>query len=552
MKNLYKVVKHFTHIFLLFFCVLLNAQKKQQFTVQDSLRGSITTERIWWDLQHYNLDIEVFPETKFIKGKNTIKYKVLSSHSLMQIDLQAPMKITSATQNSNLLDITRKGNVHYIKLDKSQIIGAIDSICIYFEGNPRTAKNAPWDAGFSWKKDDHGIDFIATSCQGQGASIWWPNKDHMYDEPDLGVTEIFTVPEHLTAVGNGRLIKETHDGINKIRTFIWNVNNPINNYGVNINIGNYTNFTEKFNGENGVLDCSYYVLQQNLKKAKIQFKEAKRTLSAFEHWFGRYPFYQDGYKLVEVPYLGMEHQSSVTYGNGYKNGYRGRDLSQTGWGLKFDFIIVHETGHEWFANNITNKDIADMWIHESFTNYSESLFLDYHFGTKAANEYIIGLRKRIQNDVPIIGQYNVNHEGSGDMYFKGANMLHNIRQIINNDTKWKNILRGLNKEFHHQTVSTAQIENYLIKKSKKHLQPIFNQYLRTIKIPKLEYKLVNNCIEYRWTNCLDNFNMPIKLLSHNSSKWIKPTTKWKKSKLKKGFSEVKIDPNFYIESIRIN
>lgn len=528
------------------------AQNEPTFTKHDSIRGSITPERIWWDLQHYNLELEVFPNTKFIKGKNTIRYKVLSAHKVMQIDLQSPMKLTKVNFHNKPLSITKYGNAHYINFPKNQITGSIDSITLNFEGKPRTAKNAPWDAGFSWRKDEDGIDFIATSCQGQGASVWWPNKDHMYDEPDFGITEIYTVPEHLTAVGNGRMISEIHHEQDKKKTFTWKVINPINNYGVNLNIGNYTHFNEEFNGENGILDCSYYVLKQHLQKAKKHFTEAKKTLEAFEHWFGPYPFYEDGYKLVEVPYLGMEHQSSVTYGNGYQFGYFGRDLSKTGWGLKFDFIIVHETGHEWFANNITNEDIADMWIHESFTNYSESLFLDYHYGTKAANEYIIGLRKIIKNDIPIIGHYHVNHEGSGDMYFKGSNMLHTIRQIVNDDVRWKKILRGLNKEFYHQTVTTKQIENYLIKKTHKKLQFIFDQYLRTTKIPKLEYKIVNQCLAYRWTNCVSTFNMPIKFLENTSEKWITPSTKWKKSKLKKESSKITFDPNFYIETIQIH
>ena len=552
MKHTTKHYSVYCYIFSLFTCYLLSAQKTPIFYQQDTLRGSITSERIWWDLQHYNLELEVFPNTKFIKGKNTIRYKVLSDNNRMQIDLQAPMKLTTASQYNTELNIEKLGNAHYLTLKKNQIIGTIDSVTICFEGTPRVAKNAPWDAGFSWKKDSQGNDFIATSCQGQGASVWWPNKDHMYDEPDFGIIETFTVPENLTAVGNGRLIKKSHNKIEKKKSFTWKVVNPINNYGVNINIGNYVNFEETYLGKKGELYCSYYVLEQDLSLAKEQFKEAKRTLEALEYWFGPYPFYEDSYKLVQVPYLGMEHQSSVTYGNGFKNGYLGNDLSRTGWGLKFDFIIVHESGHEWFANNITNKDIADMWIHESFTNYSESLFLDYHFGTKAANEYVIGLRGGIQNDKPIIGHYDVNHEGSSDMYYKGANMLHNIRQIIDNDKKWRSILNGLNNEFYHETVTTKQIEDYLIKVSKKDLQKIFDQYLRTTQIPKFEYKITNNCLEYKWSNCVANFNMPLKIYLNNKNKWLKPSTSWKKLKLKKEVTEVKIDPNFYIETVMLN
>jgi aminopeptidase N len=348
------------------------------------------------------------------------------------------------------------------------------------------------------------------------------------------------------SVANGRLI-HTKENSNQTNTATWKVVNPINNYGVNINIGDYVHFSEKYKGKKGVLDCDYYVLSYNLEKAKKQFKEVSRTLEAFEHWFGPYPFYEDSFKLVEVPYLGMEHQSSVTYGNGYQNGYKGSDLSGSGWGLKFDFIIVHESGHEWFANSITNIDMADMWIHESFTAYSESLFLDYHFGTEASNAYVTGTRKKIQNDRPIIGDYNVNSSGSSDMYYKGANMLHTLRQIIDNDEKWRSILVGLNSNFYHQTVSTQQIENYINNHIKIDLTAFFEQYLRTIKIPFLEYKLENNDLSYRWSNVVDDFSIPIKVYLNATSHWISPTGNWKKLAWNKNINTFSVDKNFYIQ-----
>jgi len=387
---------------------LLN--EKSDFSRQNTLRGSITPERIWWDLTYYHLDVTVDPDTKYISGKNTIKYKVLSANKSMQIDLQAPLKIIKVTQDGKELDIIHEGNAHFVQLIKDQNIGKTESIVVYYHGNPKEAINAPWDGGFSWKKDKNGNDFVATSCQGLGASVWWPCKDHMYDEVESMRISV-TVPNHLMDVSNGRLESIENHGTTK--TYTWFVDNPINNYGVNVNIGDYAHFSEIFYGEKGDLDLDYYVLKGNLEKAKKHFKDAPKMMKAFEHWFGPYPFYEDGFKLVEVPYLGMEHQSSVTYGNKYMKGYLGRDLSGTGWGLKFDFIIIHESGHEWFANNITNKDIADMWIHESFTNYSESLFLDYYYGKKASSEYVIGLRKSIANKKPIIGKYNLNNEGSG-------------------------------------------------------------------------------------------------------------------------------------------
>ena len=521
--------------------------QQSNFSKQDTLRGSITPERVWWDLLHYNLDFKVSPYSKSIEGSNLIRYEVLSKNQLIQIDLQPPMVITSVLENNKELNYKRDGNVYYIQLKKNQQIGAINEITIHFKGAPKISNNPPWDDGFTWEKDNNGTDFIATSCQGGGSSIWWPSKDHMYDEPDQGIELSVTAPKHLISVANGRLI-QTKENSNKTNTSTWKVVHPINNYGVNINIGDYVHFSEKYKGKKGNLDCDYYVLSYNLEKAKKQFKEVSRTLEAFEYWFGPYPFYEDSYKLVEVPYLGMEHQSSVTYGNGYQNGYKGIDLSGTGWGLKFDFIIVHESGHEWFANNITNIDIADMWIHESFTAYSENLFLDYHFGTEASNAYVTGTRKNIQNDKPIIGNYNVNNSGSSDMYYKGANMLHTLRQIIDNDKKWRSILVGLNKDFYHQTVTTQQIEDYIDRYFKIDLKPFFDQYLRTIKIPTLEYKLENNNLLYRWSNVVDGFSIPVNVFINSNSQRIRPTSRWKKLLSDKSINSFSVDNNFYIET----
>lgn len=513
------------------------------FTPQDSFRGTITPERSWWDLTYYHLNISVNPDKKFIHGKNTIQYKVLKPASRLQVDLQPPLRILKVIQNGKELNVHSERNAHFVELQEEQKIGTIHSIDVYYEGNPKEAIRAPWDGGFSWKKDKNGKHFIATSCQGLGASVWWPNKDHMYDEVDSMAISV-RVPSNLMDISNGRLRKvEKHS--DDTTTYHWFVNNPINNYGVNVNIGDYVNFSEKYQGEGGKLDLDYYVLRDNLEKAKVHFKDAPKMLKAFEHWFGKYPFYEDSFKLVEVPYLGMEHQSSVTYGNQYKKGYLGNDLSGTGWGLKFDFIIIHEAGHEWFANNITNKDIADMWIHESFTAYSENLFLDYYYGKKAAAEYVIGTRKSIQNDIPIIGQYNVNSEGSGDMYYKGANMLHIIRQLIDDDEKWRQILRGLNKTFYHQTVTTEQVENYLIQESGIDLTKLFDQYLRTIKIPNFEYKLKKGQLKYRWTNVVENFNMPLKVYLGKEVTLLKPTQEWQT--LKTNTNNITVDPNFYID-----
>jgi len=524
-------------------------EEKNNFSRQDTLRGSITSERIWWDLTYYHLKVQVDPEKRYISGENMIKYNVLSSNQTMQIDLQAPLNITKVTQDGKNLKILHDGNAHFITLTKQQVIGNTESIIVQYEGNPKEAIRAPWDGGFSWKKDANGKHFIATSCQGLGASVWWPCKDHMYDEVESMRISV-TVPSHLMDVSNGRL--ESVENHGETTTYNWFVDNPINNYGVNVNIGDYAHFSEIFDGEKGPLSMDYYVLKDNLEKAKKQFTDAPKMMKAFEYWFGAYPFYEDGFKLVEVPYLGMEHQSSVTYGNQYKQGYLGRDLSGTGWGLKFDFIIIHESGHEWFANNITDIDIADMWIHESFTNYSESLFLDYYYGKKASSEYVIGLRKTIANTSPIIGKYNLNKEGSSDMYNKGGNMLHNLRQLIDNDEKWRLILRKMNAEFYHQTVTTKQIEDFLSKETGFNLIPFFNQYLRTINIPTLEHMIENKTLKYRWTNSVANFEMPLKTTINGEEKWIYPTSNWKKLALTSAGSNFLIDENFYVFTKKVN
>lgn len=518
---------------------------------QNIFRGTITQQRAWWNLTHYHLDISVDPSTKSIAGINTMKYEVLSEKKRLQIELQAPMQLTKVMQNGQALAVEQMGYSYFITIAAEQKIGEEYQLEMHFSGIPHEAIRAPWDGGITWTKDENGNDFIASSCQGLGASIWWPNKDHAYDEPDNGAMISVEVPEHLMDVSNGRLVKVDHNKAKKTKTYHWQVVNPINNYGININIGDYVHFGEKYQGESGQLDMDYYVLRQNLEKAKVQFKDAKRTIEAFEYWFGPYPFYQDSFKLVEAPYLGMEHQSSVTYGNGYQNGYLGRDRSQTGPGMLFDFIIVHESGHEWFANNITHNDIADMWIHESFTNYSESLFLEYHFDKEKAFEYIRGTRLNIQNKSPIIGQYGLHQEGSSDMYDKGGNMLHTIRQIINNDNVWREILRGLNKQFYHGIAETAQIENYISEKSGKNLTKVFDQYLRDIRIPSFEYFIKDNEMQYRWGNTVEGFDMPIKVFINEKVVWLSPNNQWQKLSLEANSNTVEVDTNFYVSTLNL-
>lgn len=528
--------------------VFSSAVKAQDanFTRQDTLRGSITPERAWWDLIHYHLSVQVNPKDSSFTGSNLIGYRVNEPGGVMQLDLQPPMQIARISYNGMNQTFKRDGNAWFVQLDYPQQKGELKYLLVEFSGKPRVSRKPPWQGGVSWGKDRDGNPFIVTANQGDGASLWWPCKDHPYDEPDSVLLSI-TVPDPFMNVSNGRLRKMEHhtDGTS---TTHWFVSNPINNYGVNLNIANYVHFSDVYMGEKGKLDCDYWVLPYNQEIAKKHFKEAHRMLEAFEHWFGPYPFYEDGYKLVEVSYPGMEHQSSVTYGNGFKNGYGGQDVSRSGYGAKFDFIIVHESGHEWFANSITNWDSADMWIHESFTAYSENLFVDYFWGKEASASYCRGTRLNISNNRPIIGCYDVNHTGSGDMYSKGANMLHTLRQLIDDDQKWRQLLRGLNKAFFHQTVKSEQIERYLSEQSGMDLKAFFNQYLRDTRIPTFEYALLNGKMRYRWSNCVKDFQMKLKVALNGQILWLEPVQNWKNLSLAEPIHTVKVDEDFYVAS----
>jgi aminopeptidase N len=460
------------------------------------------------------------------------------------------MKITRVSQDGTDLEFTKDGNAWFVKLLNEQKQGTMGYLQVEFSGKPKVSARPPWDGGVSWERDENGKPFVHTANQGDGASLWWPCKDHPYDEPDSMLISI-TVPDPLMNVSNGRLRTiDRHD--NGTNTSHWFVSNPINNYGVNINVGDYIHFGDVYEGEKGRLDCEYWVLPYNEERAREHFKQAHMTLEALEHWFGPYPFYEDSYKLVEVSYPGMEHQSSVTYGNGYKNGYGGRDVSRTGYGMKFDFIIVHESGHEWFANSITNRDAADMWIHESFIAYSENLFVEYFWGKEAGAAYCRGTRMNISNDRPIIGIYDVNYEGSGDMYAKGANMLHTLRQLVGDDELWRAILRGLNEEFYHQTVKSEQVESYISNKSGLDLQAFFDQYLRDTRIPVLEYALFDGKMRYRWGNCVKDFQMKLKVYINGEMHWISPVQRWQNLSMEEPIQTVDIDRDFYIASFPLS
>ena len=561
----------FTFAFLLFTCVSqaqLTISNKQVFTKADTLRGSNNENRDWWDVLRYDITVKPNFEKKEIEGEVTITCKVVKTENqkFIQIDLQEPLIIDNLILNvKTKLKFEQKGNVCQIELEDNKLeLNSKFKLHFIYHGKPREAKRAPWDGGWVWSKDKLGRPFVSVACQGLGASSWYPCKDYQGDEPDNGASLTIIVPDSLVAVGNGRLIskvKSQNQKLDSLSTvnfkpqtvYTWEVKNPINNYNIIPSIGNYINISDTFQGEKGTLDLNYWVLDYNKEKAQEQFQQVNPMLKAFEYWFGPYPFYEDGYKLVEAPHLGMEHQSAIAYGNNYMNGYRGRDLSGSGWGLKWDFILVHESGHEWFANSITTKDIADMWVHEGFTNYSETLFTEYHYGKEAGNDYCYGIRKNIVNDKPIIGEYGVNKEGSGDMYSKSANMIHSIRNALNDDEKFRQLLRGMNKTFYHQTVTTQQIEQFFIDETGLNLQKVFDQYLRTTQIPTLVYYIKGKRLFTKFINCIDDFTMPITILP--KSKTITPTTTWKRKRLnrknKEWFTKEHIERLYYLNLVNV-
>ncbi len=521
----------------------LNSQSKS-YTYQDTLRGSLGKERTWWDVTHYAVSVEPDFDKKYISGKVDIQFKVIGNGDLMQIDLQAPMQLDKAMLGNSELKYTRNRNVFFVQVGKNLPIGSDQQLSLVYSGNVQVAVRPPWDGGWIFSKDKLGRPWMSVACQNLGASVWFPCKDHQGDEPDNGATLKINAPDSLVAVGNGRL-KSKQSAKLGYTTWEWEVKNPINNYNIIPYIGKYVSFAETYPGEKGKLDCDYWVLDYNVDKAKKQFQQVPQMLKAFEHWFGPYPFYEDGFKLVESPHLGMEHQSAVAYGNGYQNGYRGRDLSGSGWGLKWDFIIIHESGHEWFGNNITTNEVADMWVHEGFTNYSETIFTNYHYGKEAGDAYVQGTRKLIENASPIIGKYGVNEEGSGDMYYKGGNLVHYVRQLFDDDEKFRAALREMNKRFYHKITTSAEVEKFWSEQVGRDLAPLFNQYLRDVKVPTFEILKQGNKIKYRWSDCQANFNAPIRIFVDGNATWFYPTNSWKEYKTNKKPVELKPDPNFY-------
>ena len=485
------------------------ASDKAIFSRSDSLRGSLSPLRSCYDINFYHLDVKFNLHEKFISGSNQFKFTAVQDFNKLQFDLFANLQIEKIVYHQNSLPFEREGNAVFVTFPRNIKQNTKDQFTVFYSGKPAVAARAPRDGGFTFATDSLGQPFVATTCEGTGASIWWPNKDHLSDEVDSMAISI-SVPTGLKSVSNGRLRKVTALK-NGYTRFDWFVVNPINNYNVAANIANYIHIGESYNGEKGKLSLDYWVLPEHADRAKAQFgKNVKAMLTTYEHWFGPYPFYKDGYKLIETPYIAMEHQSAISYG-GFMKGAPNNDLNGGKNGGKWDFIIVHESAHEWFGNNITAKDLADLWIHESFASYAESLFIENQYGKQAGVAYIHDGYKGMSNDKPVVAVYGVNQLGSGDMYAKGSAVLNMVRTIINDDEKWRKILRGLNSNFYHQTVTYNQIVDYISKQSDVNFWPMFDQYLHYKTIPQLEFASKDGQLICRWQADAKNFSMPVRV-----------------------------------------
>ncbi|MFZ4106300.1 M1 family metallopeptidase [Flavobacterium sp.] len=529
------------------FLVFQSLSAQEATSRKDTLQGGLRTERTCYDVLRYDLNIKINIQDRSIVGFNDISFKVVSNTKKIQVDLFDNMQVDSIVYITNKLNYTREFNAVFIDFPTNLKSGINEKIRFYYSGKPIIAKNAPWDGGFVFSKDKQGKPWVAVACQGTGASLWYPVKDSQSDEPDNGATIKVAVPYGLMDVSNGRLIG-SEDLKNGYTRWDWEVKNPINTYDITINIADYSHIHDNLND----LDLDYYVLKENEAKAKSHFEEAKLMLSCFQSKFGTYPFKEDGYKLVETPYLGMEHQSAVAYGNKYKKGYLGSDLSGTGIGLLFDYITIHESGHEWFGNSITSKDIADMWIHEGFTMYSEVVFVECQFGAEKAQKYMNGMKQNVSNDIPIIGPFGVNKEGSGDMYYKGALLLNTLRHVIDNDELWWKLLLDYSNTFRHKIIDTQTVINFFNTKSGMDLTSIFNQYLRYNSIPNLVVRINKNKLEFRWSCNEPNFKMPIDVKVNGDKIRIQPTKIWQFSSFYiKSLDDIEVLTNdFYVDVIK--
>jgi len=507
-------------------------------TRAEMLRGAYGPYRANNKLIYYHLDIRVDPEKQTISGKNTIRFRMLKDGTRIQLDLFETLKVDKILWGATALKYERDSGAVFINFPQTLRAGRVYSIDFYYSGHPVETGRF---GGITFKKDPAGRVWINTACEETGASMWWPNKDQWRDEVESMEISV-AIPNGLVDVSNGKFIGKTDLGDGYTR-WDWKVHYPINNYDVSLNIGSYVHFADQL----GDLSLDYYVLPEDLDKAKVQFAQAKGMLEAYQHYFGPYPFVKDGYKLIEAPYAGMEHQSAVTYGNLFKNGYLGRDWTGVGISLRFDFIIIHESGHEWFGNSITAADPADMWIHEGWTTYLEGLYVEYRWGKEDAIKYLSGEKAKVKNQRPIIAERGVNAEPDQDQYFKGALMLNTLRSVVNDDAKWWALLHGFYQHFKYQNILTEDVVSYFNQQTGMNLTPIFDQYLRHAQIPRLELLFGEEpgMVMYKWRADEEKFAMPVRVGTPGEWRIIHPTTQWQWMKTPLSKDEFQVATELY-------
>jgi aminopeptidase N len=528
-------------------CSAAQAQPAQQPpapTRADILRGEYGRYRANNDLLSYHLDIRVDPARKFITGKNAIRFKMLKDDNRVQLDLHEALAVDKIVMGDTLLKYERDSGAVHVDFPETLRAGRVYTIDFYYSGSP--VEQGRFGA-ITFRKDPSGHPWINTACEGVGASVWWPNKDQWKDEvEDMRLS--VSIPNDLVDVSNGKFEgkKDLADGYTR---WDWHIQYPINNYDVSLNIGNYQHFSDRV----GDLPLDFYALPEHLDQARKQFVQAKGMIEAFTHYFGEYPFQRDGYKLIEAPYSGMEHQSAVTYGNHFANGYLERDWTGAGISPRFDFIIIHESAHEWFGNSVTAADRSDMWIHEGWATYLEALYVEYMWGKDDAIKYLNGYKSKVRNRQPILAERSLNRTPPQDQYFKGALFLNTLRSVVNDDKKWWELLRGFYQRFKYQTILTEEVVAYFNQHSGLSLTPIFDEYLKHADLPSLELKFdeAQGTVSYRWKASEVGFAMPVRVGSKEAWQVIRPSSEWQtvKASLPKEQFEVATDL-YYINVIR--
>jgi aminopeptidase N len=488
-------------------------------TRADILRGEYGRHRANNDLLHYTLEVRIDPDKKYLSGKNTIRFRMVQDDTRIQLDLYANLSVDRIVFGTTPLTYTREVNAVFVDFPETLRAGREYAIDFHYSGTPIETGRF---GGIAFRKDPEGNPWINTACEGEGASIWWPNKDQWRDEPE-GMDLRVAIPSHLVDVSNGRFMGKTDLGDGYTR-WDWRIHYPINSYNVSLNIGNYVHFGEKI----GDLTLDYYVLPGNLDKARKQFAQAKPMIEVYEKVFGEYPFIKDGFKLIEVPYSGMEHQSAVTYGNRWANGYLERDWTGVGVSPKFDFIIIHESAHEWFGNAVSAADVSDMWIQEGWTTYLEVIYVEHLFGYEDALKYINGYKEKVRNTAAIITQRGIHRSPNQDQYFKGALFLHTLRNVVNDDQKWWTALRDVYQAFKYRNIMTEDLVRFMNARLGMTLTPLFDQYLRRAELPTLElaFSADGKTVAHRWRADERDFAMPIRVGARERWQTIVPTTDW--------------------------